>query len=229
MNPETGRFVSKDTFEGVDADPATLHKYLYASANPVMFVDPSGKFLAATMGSLGLRNKLTVKDVTLGLKILGTAITSVLVYKGLQTYAEVLRASKGNVQHLANERAAAKTKVERKKKKKGRLLFHYTYSEKIANDIMASGIIKAGMASGPYPPGAWATSIAFWLPESQMTRSQLNGIIAGGHSYAKTTYCVPFQEHHKFIFQSKGGFAYYYPGSAVIIPLRVYPNLLGEQ
>jgi hypothetical protein len=42
MNPETGRFLTVDPFEGGDADPVTLHKYLYASANPVIFIDPSG-------------------------------------------------------------------------------------------------------------------------------------------------------------------------------------------
>jgi hypothetical protein len=43
MNPEVGRFLTVDPFEGVQQEPVTLHKYLYASANPVMYVDPSGE------------------------------------------------------------------------------------------------------------------------------------------------------------------------------------------
>ncbi|MCU0329109.1 MAG: RHS repeat-associated core domain-containing protein [Chitinophagales bacterium] len=42
LNPSTGRFVSRDTFVGDWNSPVTLHRYLYANANPVMFVDPSG-------------------------------------------------------------------------------------------------------------------------------------------------------------------------------------------
>ena len=43
-DPQTGRFTSMDPWEGAPADPMTLHKYLYANANPVMYADPSGLF-----------------------------------------------------------------------------------------------------------------------------------------------------------------------------------------
>lgn len=42
MNPGTGTFISKDSYQGNIHDPVTLHKYLYANANPVMYTDPSG-------------------------------------------------------------------------------------------------------------------------------------------------------------------------------------------
>jgi len=41
-NPSIGRFHTMDTWQGNGQDPITLHKYLYANANPVMGVDPSG-------------------------------------------------------------------------------------------------------------------------------------------------------------------------------------------
>jgi RHS repeat-associated protein len=42
LNVGTGRFWTMDSFEGVNAEPLTLHKYTYASANPVNKLDPSG-------------------------------------------------------------------------------------------------------------------------------------------------------------------------------------------
>jgi RHS repeat-associated protein len=43
MNPSSGRFWTLDTYEGSRYDSASLHKYLYASANPNNNTDPSGK------------------------------------------------------------------------------------------------------------------------------------------------------------------------------------------
>ena len=42
MNPSTGTFISMDSYQGSIYEPVTLHKYLYANANPVMYTDPSG-------------------------------------------------------------------------------------------------------------------------------------------------------------------------------------------
>ena len=44
MSPETGIFISMDTYFGTLDNPVSLHKYLYANANPVMYTDPTGYF-----------------------------------------------------------------------------------------------------------------------------------------------------------------------------------------
>jgi RHS repeat-associated protein len=44
LNTATGRFWSMDTFEGDSQSPLSLHRYLYASLDPIDRVDPSGQF-----------------------------------------------------------------------------------------------------------------------------------------------------------------------------------------
>jgi RHS repeat-associated protein len=39
---DRGRFVSMDPYPGKTADPVSMHKYLYANADPINFIDPSG-------------------------------------------------------------------------------------------------------------------------------------------------------------------------------------------
>ncbi|WP_257386148.1 RHS repeat-associated core domain-containing protein, partial [Tahibacter caeni] len=42
MDPKAGRFTQQDSFAGFDAEPISLHKYLYAGADAVNGRDPSG-------------------------------------------------------------------------------------------------------------------------------------------------------------------------------------------
>ena len=51
MNPETGSFISRDTYNGDYNSPITLHKYLYANANPITYSDPSG-YMGTMAGTL---------------------------------------------------------------------------------------------------------------------------------------------------------------------------------
>ena len=46
-DPSTGRFTALDPAAGSPQDPISLHKYLYAGANPVMNTDPTGQFYMA--------------------------------------------------------------------------------------------------------------------------------------------------------------------------------------
>ena len=54
MDPKTGTFLSMDPWQGNRHDPITLHKYLYANADPVNNVDPTGMWatLAGVMSAL---------------------------------------------------------------------------------------------------------------------------------------------------------------------------------
>ncbi len=41
--PTIGRFISRDPFAGRITNPVSLHRYLYANANPVLYRDPTGE------------------------------------------------------------------------------------------------------------------------------------------------------------------------------------------
>jgi RHS repeat-associated protein len=43
FNPTAGRFLTRDQANGVPERPDTLHKYLYAAADPIDNIDPSGR------------------------------------------------------------------------------------------------------------------------------------------------------------------------------------------
>ena len=49
LDPNLGRFWTMDTFEGNQSDPLSLHKYLYAQADPVNRIDPSGYFCGGAL------------------------------------------------------------------------------------------------------------------------------------------------------------------------------------
>src|SRR5690606_6072131 len=46
-NPETGRFLTRDTFKGEDTVPLSLNKYVYTGNNPVKHTDSSGHAVPA--------------------------------------------------------------------------------------------------------------------------------------------------------------------------------------
>ncbi|HMG75196.1 MAG TPA: PKD domain-containing protein [Pyrinomonadaceae bacterium] len=78
LNPAAGRFLSMDSFEGDLADPISLHKYLYANADPVDKTDPSGKFgtfidIAAAqdlnLSVIGIRVLQLILAVGIGIEI----------------------------------------------------------------------------------------------------------------------------------------------------------------
>lgn len=93
----TGRFTSADRYEGEGADPSTLHKYLYANANPVYYADPSG-FISIT--SLGV-------TAANALKLVGSrAVVAYSVYDKADTTVTAIRlisqfAATGTVDPLA--------------------------------------------------------------------------------------------------------------------------------
>lgn len=73
-----GRFTQQDTWMGRNHDPITLHKYLYANADPVRYTDPTGNFsIVGAMKSVStLATLVTVADnsYSLGSALYGSVV-----------------------------------------------------------------------------------------------------------------------------------------------------------
>ncbi len=76
MNQSSGRFWTMDSFEGHSTDPSSLHKYLYASGDPINKADPSGEAtIADTLITLDLNQVMAA----MALLILAAVITKIKV------------------------------------------------------------------------------------------------------------------------------------------------------
>lgn len=63
-NQRIGRFTQMDTWMGNNHDPVTLHKYLYANTDPVMYIDPTGNFsLGSVMSAVNTVGRLASTGV----------------------------------------------------------------------------------------------------------------------------------------------------------------------
>jgi RHS repeat-associated protein len=63
LNLATGRFTSADPLLGYLSDPMSLHRYLYANADPVGRVDPTGLYSAVNVGLTALTIGLIVAGI----------------------------------------------------------------------------------------------------------------------------------------------------------------------
>ncbi len=87
MNPFTGRFITRDTYEGTTSDPSTLHKYLYVANDPVNKTDPSGlETLASVATAADLRGGEWVGSAEQARKI-GQLIRFMLTAAGIGVIA----------------------------------------------------------------------------------------------------------------------------------------------
>ena len=60
---ETGRFISMDPAEGDPQSPTSLHRYLYATDNPVNFVDPTGRQFSLVSVSISISISTNIRSI----------------------------------------------------------------------------------------------------------------------------------------------------------------------
>jgi RHS repeat-associated protein len=147
-NYATGRFWSMDTVAGSDSEPKSLHRYLYASGNPVDRVDPDGQEDADVMTNLSTAAAVVVLAVA-------TVVTLAYV---CYAYAEL----SGGGGPCGNHEGP---KIE---------LYHYTALPNL-DEIKASGVLKPSLTSGGdayYGEGQYLTDISP-SDASKRTKGQL--------------------------------------------------------
>lgn len=91
LDSDSGRFWSKDKYEGTKYDPASLHRYLYTQADPVNGIDPSGEFsLGDVMTAIGIDeemqatvNALVQRASQMALKKVGCNIAEAAAVEGV--------------------------------------------------------------------------------------------------------------------------------------------------
>ncbi|MFM8900085.1 MAG: RHS repeat-associated core domain-containing protein, partial [Burkholderiales bacterium] len=95
-DPEIGRFISQDPADGQDGKPASYHRYLYAYANPTVYIDPTGLYSWREFGRDFGDNVATTAGLATGLA-LGVASSTVEGVVGLsEAYNDLNRARAGD-------------------------------------------------------------------------------------------------------------------------------------
>jgi len=95
-DPTTGCFNRLDPFAGLAHEPQSLHKYLYAHADPIMGTDPTGEAIPALLVVLPILKMgvaIAANGVTIGAAVGGSMLTSQamvnLAFTGLAIWAGV--------------------------------------------------------------------------------------------------------------------------------------------
>ena len=84
--PQRGRFTQMDDWPGLINQPVTLSKYLYANADPVNHVDPSGQFSLASFGAANnIRSSLRTSSVARFTGVINRTIGTTLKATGRAT------------------------------------------------------------------------------------------------------------------------------------------------
>ncbi|MEW8100448.1 MAG: RHS repeat-associated core domain-containing protein [Candidatus Thiodiazotropha endolucinida] len=222
-DPSQGRFTQMDSFLGWEEDPTTLHKYLYANADPVNGTDPSGYMtLSGLMTGVGGFFRLSTIALPAYSGVMGKVaigfVGAGLGY-GLSENVKEFIARNAPVMHRLLEGKRAKQRARIEKKSRGRrVLYNYGSRARVLT-ISAFGV---GSSSPGYgrgrPPGFYGTSIAPW--SVQYTQEELSALFYGGNRHRDVSWFVAF-DGQSFIKYPGNSHEYYRPSLTGEVDLDV--------
>ena len=76
-SPNTSRFLSRDTYDGVMENPITLNHYAYGNGNPTRYTDPSGRY---SMGVGGLSLMTEMVGILSNISLVKIGVASGLLF-----------------------------------------------------------------------------------------------------------------------------------------------------
>ena len=134
-DPQTGRFISRDTYRGERDDAGTWHLYLYCANDPVNYVDPSGNFALSTGVIAALTAALIAATAYMSTTefqqswrdfctTIGNGLSSIgnqlrqgakKVWNGTKSYVQNVQASVQSYTTVANAQSEIRARVKNKK------------------------------------------------------------------------------------------------------------------
>lgn len=194
-DPTMGRFLSQDPLEGNDNDPVSLHRYLYASADPVNRIDPGGKEDAnfSLGGQTATEGIAAEENATLS-----PSIANSLVFANQSANSINVGNTIGLVASLAG--ATLLSGTDTRDREQRQVLFHYT-DARAAAAILAEGAIIATPEFRPsLPSGAYASDISPVDPGR--TQRELSRLFYGDNPTHDTSWYVMIDNTDSYL----GGF-----------------------
>ena len=225
-----GRFTQQDTFQGWEEDPTTLHKYLYANADPVNGTDPSGfttmMSISAGGSGFGILSTMALPSYSAIGKVAAGLVGAGLGY-GVSEELKDFIARNAPAMHriLEQKRVREEERVEHRSRGR-RVLYHY--SSRFA--VLSIGMFGVADSSPGYgsgrPAGFYATDIAPW--EIQYTQEELSALFYGGNRHRDVSWFLAV-DGSSFLPHGGSLYEYYSPSNTGEVNLDVItigPNLM---
>jgi len=198
-NPNTTRFISRDSYDGTANNPITLNHYAYGNSNPTMFVDPSGKWSIAQV-TLGVVTAGYFGSVILpkmaGRHTINSGLFQIFISGGIgQFYVPAIgKYVDQAIQHdpslaveLDRERAKEAESVERIRNNR-RILYHYTDKNSAALIAVDKAMYVTPKHSSGAPRGVYATDIEPW--NVSYTQKEISQLFYGGSVHRDVSWYV---------------------------------------
>jgi RHS repeat-associated protein len=198
-SPQRGRFLTRDTFDGVQSEPRSLHKYLYAQADPINQLDASG-FASTAEFSLGANRLIAQTEVALfalswAILCQINAVSSVLERGGADAVVGC-QAIRTRDRERDKDRVIPRVIPKPRETGDEEVLYHYTSQTAAVGIQQSQFIIATSTYRGrtyTFPSGAYASDIE--PTDTQFTQRQLSALFYGGNENKDVSWYVKIKKN----------------------------------